>query len=432
MSRRRIAFLSEHASPAARLGGEDAGGQNVYVDEIARHLGALGYDIDVFTRRDQAGTPEIIEWMPGIRIVNLQAGPPEHRLKDELWPLMPEFRDNVLRFIRQSGRRYDLIHGNFWMSGWVAAELGSRLNLPMVQIFHAMGLTKRKYQGEADTSPEGRVDVEREIVRRADRIIAQCPSERAELVDDYAADSDKIVNIPSAVNTRIFHPVEQSEARERIDLMTDEPVIVYVGRMIPRKGVRNLVRAAALLFHQYSFPVRLMLVGGETYEPDDRATPEIGALRRLAADLGIPDRVTFTGKRQRDELYLYYGAGDIVTTTPWYEPFGLTPLEAMACGRPVVGSAVGGLTFTVDDGKTGYLVPPEDPALLAGRFLHLLTDEQGRIEMGIRARQRVEDHFTWPVAAGRTAVVYEELFSRSATPVARAGVSFRGDIGRFA
>ena len=416
MSRRRIAFLSEHASPAARLGGEDAGGQNVYVDEIARHLGELGYDVDVFTRRDEADTPEVVEWMPGVRIVNLQAGPPDHRMKDDLWPLMPEFRDRLLRFMQQSGTRYDLIHGNFWMSGWVAVELGSRLNIPVVQIFHAMGITKRRHQGEADTSPEERVAVEREIVRRADRLIAQCPSERDELVADYDADPDKIVNIPSAVNTRIFHPVERSEARHRIGLFSDEPVIVYVGRMIPRKGVRNLVRAAALLFQQYQLPVRLLLVGGETRQPDDGATPEIGALRRLARELGIADRVTFTGKRQRDELYLYYGAGDVVVTTPWYEPFGLTPLEAMACGRPVIGSAVGGLTFTIDDGKTGYLVPPEEPALLAGQLLHLLTDEQTRSEMGIRARHRVEDHFTWPVAAGRTALLYEELFSQSTKP----------------
>ncbi|HEX3722699.1 MAG TPA: glycosyltransferase, partial [Nitrolancea sp.] len=175
---------------------------------------------------------------------------------------------------------------------------------------------------------------------------------------------------------------------------------------------------AALLNQQYQFPVRLLLVGGETHEPDDDATPEIGALRQLATALGISERVTFTGKRQRDELYLYYGAGDVVVTTPWYEPFGLTPLEAMACGRPVVGSAVGGLTFTVDDGKTGYLVPPEDPSLLAGQILQLLSDKPARTEMGIRARRRVEEHFTWPVAAARTALVYEALFARSATPVA--------------
>ena len=410
---RRIAFLSEHASPAARLGGEDAGGQNVYVAEIAQHLGVLGYEVDIFTRRDSIKMPEVIDWLPGVRIVNLKAGPLDRRPKDDLWPLMPEFRDNLLDHMWRTDAGYDLIHGNFWMSGWVAAELGERLDLPVVQIFHAMGLTKQRHQGDADTSPSERIGIERDIIWRADRLIAQCPTERAELIDDYGADPGQIVTIPSAVNTDIFHPVEQAEAREAIGLDSREPVVVYVGRMVARKGVRNLLRAVALLVQQRQ-PVRLLLVGGETVDPDDDATPEIGALHRLAAELNISEHVIFTGKRQRDELSLYYSAGDVVVTTPWYEPFGLTPLEAMACGRPVIGSAVGGLTYTIEEGKTGFLVRPEDPAALAARLNQLLTDDALRIAMRRRARARVEAHFTWTVAAAHTAHVYEELFGRSA------------------
>jgi hypothetical protein len=168
---RRIAFLSEHASPAARLGGEDAGGQNVYVGEIARNLGELGYEVDIFTRRDSIDTPEVIDWLPGVRIVNLQAGPLDQRPKDALWPLMPEFRDNLLDCLLRTNTHYDLIHGNFWMSGWVAAELRERLDLPVVQIFHAMGLTKQRHQGAADTSPGERIGIERDIIRRVDRIM---------------------------------------------------------------------------------------------------------------------------------------------------------------------------------------------------------------------------------------------------------------------
>jgi glycosyltransferase involved in cell wall biosynthesis len=298
------------------------------------------------------------------------------------------------------------------MSGWVAAELRERLDLPVVQIFHAMGLTKQRHQGAADTSPGERIGIERDIIRRVDRIIAQCPTERTELIDDYDADPAGIVTIPSAVNTEIFHPIEQAVAREAIGLDTCEPVVVYVGRMIPRKGVRNLVRAVALLAWQQ--PVRLLLVGGETREPDDTATPEIGVLRELADELGIAEYVSFTGKRQRDELSRYYSAGDVVVTTPWYEPVGLTPLEAMACGRPVIGSAVGGLTYTIVEGETGVLVPPEDPERLAARLNQLLNDVALRSAMGRRARERVEARFTWPVAAAHTALVYEELFARSA------------------
>src|SRR5213080_535717 len=221
----RIAFLSEHASPLALLGSADAGGQNVYVDEVSRNLARRGYAVDVFTRRDNSDAPEIIDWAPGVRVVNLKAGPPKPRPKDELWPFMPEFRDSFLRFMVRDEARYDLIHGNFWMSGWVATELRKRLNIPAVQIFHAMGKTKRRHQKKVDTSPGDRIRTEKDIIREVDRIIAQCPSERYELVDDYGASPNKIVLIPSAVNTRIFKPVDRNAARRRIGLDIIDKVI---------------------------------------------------------------------------------------------------------------------------------------------------------------------------------------------------------------
>ena len=408
----RIAFLSEHASPVALLGSEDAGGQNVYVDEVSRNLACLGHRVDVFTRRDSADAPGVIDWALGVRVVNLTAGPAEFLLKDRLWPLMPEFRDAFLRFMLRDGPRYDLVHGNFWMSGWVAAELHRRLGLPAVQIFHAMGMTKRRHQGTADTSPAGRIEVEKEVIRGVDRLIAQCPSEAAELIDDYRADREKVVVIPSAVNIERYRPLPRDEARRRIGLDTHDPVVVYVGRMLPRKDVRNLVRAVGVLAQTTDLPVKLLLVGGDTVEPDPVKTPEIGVLQTLAAELGISDRVIFTGKRQPDELYAYYSAGDVAVTTPWYEPFGLTPLEAMACGRPVIGSAVGGITFTVQDGVTGYLVPPQDPRALAERLYQVLTQPELRTAMGQAARARVEREFTWATVAERTAALYQSLTQR--------------------
>src|SRR2546429_2638916 len=246
----RIAFLSEHASPIAVLGGADAGGQNVYVDEVSRNLARRGYAVDVFTRRDSIDTPEVVDWGPGVRVVHLKAGPLQSRPKDELWPFMPEFRDSFLRFMERDEVQYDLLHGNFWMSGWVVTELRHRLDIPAIQIFHAMGKTKRRHQKKVDTSPGDRIKTEMDVIRQVDRLIAQCPNERAELVDDYKADPGKVVIIPSAVNTRVFKPVAQDEARQRIGLSTDEKVIVYVGRMLPRKDIRNIVRALAVLLQQ--------------------------------------------------------------------------------------------------------------------------------------------------------------------------------------
>src|SRR5437762_4657932 len=246
----RIAFLSEHASPLATLGGADAGGQNIYVGEISRNLGRCGFAIDVFTRRDNPDVPEIVEWSTGVRVVNLLAGPVQPRPKDELWLYMSEFRDSLLRFMEHDEARYDLVHGNFWMSGWVATELRRRLDIPAVQIFHAMGKTKRRHQKKVDTSPGDRIKTELGIVREVDRLIAQCPGEQAELINDYEADLAKVVVIPSAVNTQVFKPVSQAEARKRLGLVQEGRIIVYVGRMLPRKDIRNIVRALALLAQQ--------------------------------------------------------------------------------------------------------------------------------------------------------------------------------------
>lgn len=414
----RVAFLSEHASPLALRGSVDAGGQNVYVDEVARNLAQLGLGIavDIFTRRDDPDLPEVIAWAPGVRVVHLAAGPARFLPKDDLWPLMPHFRDSFQRFVARERLRYDLIHGNFWMSGWVAAELRARLGVPVAQIFHAMGKTKRRHQGDADTSPDGRIAVEEAVILGVDRLIAQCPAEQRELVDDYGADPAKVVVIPSAVNIETFHPVPRDVARRSIGLETDDPVVVYVGRMLPRKDVRNVVHGMAAYIRDYEATdrtghVRLLLLGGESEIPNPETTPEIGALWRLAEELGIAERLIFTGKRQADRLRFYYSAGDVAVTTPWYEPFGLTPLEGQACGRPVIGSAVGGITYTIQHGRTGLLVPPRDPGALAAALHALLPDPARRERMGRAARARVEREFTWATVARRTAALYRELLA---------------------
>jgi glycosyltransferase involved in cell wall biosynthesis len=419
----RIAIISEHASPIALLGSEDAGGQNVYVEEIARHLARLGHLVDIFTRRDSPDAAEVVEWAAGVRVIHVDAGAPRFLAKDELWPLMPAFRDAFSRFMRREGATYDLIHGNFWMSGWVADEVGRMFGIPVVQLFHALGTTKRRFQGAADTSPPDRIAVERGLVRQVDRVIATCPAEERILVGEYGADSARLTMIPLAVDTKRFRPMAQGDARRQIEaqIPRDGPLVVYVGRLLPRKDIRNVVRALALLNREIpaeAAPARLMIVGGDGRTPDPAATPEIGELSRLADDLGVRPFVHFTGKRQQEELRAYYAAGDVVVTTPWYEPFGLTPLEAMACGRPVIGSAVGGITFTVRDGETGLLVPPRDPAALAARLRDLLNDDSRRARMGDSARRRVERHFTWPSIASRTADLYASLVERERTATA--------------
>ncbi|MDP8951577.1 MAG: glycosyltransferase [Actinomycetota bacterium] len=399
----RLAVISEHASPLAALGGEDSGGQNVYVAELARRLGAMGHRVDVFTRRDDALLPAVIPFERGVRVVNLSAGPAEILPKDDLFPLMSEFRDAFYRFTKEELAAYDLVHANFWMSGWVACEAKRDLGLPFAQTFHALGEIKKREQGAADTSPSERRAAEFRILEEADRVLATCPAEVEELTTLYDADPTHLTLVPCGVDPRKFRPVDKSKAREKLAL-PEKPTVVYVGRLVPRKGVDTLVEAFALLPDHLD--ARLVIVGGE---PGVEISPETDRLSALAEKLKVRERVTFTGSRPQGELRRYYGAADIAVTVPHYEPFGMTPLEAMACATPVVGSRVGGIKTSVTDGKTGYLVPPKDPEVLAARLLRLLSDESLRGRMGRAARRRIKEHYTWERVARLAAAAFSEV-----------------------
>ncbi|MCL5962619.1 MAG: glycosyltransferase family 1 protein [Chloroflexi bacterium] len=408
-SKPRIAMISEHASPLALLGGEDAGGQNVYVSEVSSKVAALGYEVDVFTRRDSSSVPEVTPWAEGVRVVSLKAGPLMPLKKDLLLPHMPEFRDNLIHFAKRDGVAYDLIHGNFWMSGWVGCELRESWGIPLVETFHALGKIKKMHQGAADTSPVERSAVELRVIAEADVLIAQCPSEKEELIELYGAEEDDIVIVPSAVDVDTFHPVPRRMARKMVGLEPDGPIIAYVGRLLPRKGIDCIVQALARLSEGRSKAAQLVIVGGETDTVSPETDKEVARLTDIAASLGVLDRVSFVGRRPQSVLKYYYSAADVCVSTPWYEPFGLVPLESMACGTPMIASEVGGMKFTVQDNRTGFHVPPKDPGLLAARIELVLNSPGLRASMGRKARERVEKYFTWHQVAKRMAGVYGDL-----------------------
>ena len=208
------------------------------------------------------------------------------------------------------------------------------------------------------------------------------------------------------------------EARQALGLDPDEFIVLQLGRMVPRKGIENVVRAMALLPRE-TYP-RLLVVGGESDAPDPHATPEIGRLMGIARELEVDDIVTFTGRRQRHQLRAYYCAANVFVTTPWYEPFGITPLEAMACGTPVIGSAVGGIQYSVMDGLTGYLVPPNDPQALADHLLYLHAHPALARALGLAGVRRAQTMFTWHQVAAQIAATYRALVPVHAQPERRA------------
>lgn len=404
----RIAFISEHASPLAVLGGVDSGGQNVYVAELARYLSMRGYEIDIFTRWNQQKLPQVVNWIPRVRVVHVKAGPVEFIPKEELLPYMPQFTESVLAFMDRENIRYQLVHANFFMSAMVASDLKELLDIPFVVTFHALGHVRRIHQKEQDKFPKERLEIEKEIAAKADCIIAECPQDREDLIEHYQAPVDNITIIPCGFNPTEFYPINQKLARTILGLPLEEKIILQLGRMVPRKGVDNVVKALEQLKNA-EYPVRLVIVGGESEEPDPALCPELGRLQQLAEEAGVLNAVTFTGRKNRDVLKYYYSAADLFITTPWYEPFGITPLEAMACGTPVIGSNVGGIKYSVEDSRTGFLVPPNDPEALAGKINRLLTDESLLKKMKFNAIKRVNTLFTWSNVAKMVENMYKKL-----------------------
>jgi len=405
-----IAFISEHASPLALLGGTDNGGQNVYVAELASQLVEKGYEVDIFTRRDQTKQKQIHQFAPGVRVILISAGPPSVVPKEDLLPYMVPFREEMEKFINANALSYDLIHANFYMSGLVAMELKERLDIPFVITFHALGHIRSLHQGELDKFPPERVDIERLIVKNADKIIAECPQDENDLLKYYQAAPDKIFTIPCGFNPKHFYPLSKKECKSLLNLRDEERVILQLGRMVRRKGIDNVIEAFAKMSHPH--PTRLIVVGGES--TDIQNDLELKRLTMLAEKLGVSDRIMFAGRKNRDELKYYYGAADVFVTTPWYEPFGITPLESMACGTPVVGSRVGGIKHTVIDGITGCLVDPKNPGELAKKLDQLLDNQEILEAMASHCVDYVNTKFTWKQVAEQMDECYASIRTRKA------------------
>jgi glycosyltransferase involved in cell wall biosynthesis len=405
----RIAMISEHASPLASIGSVDSGGQNVYVAHLARQLGKSGYLVDVFTRRDKALLPDIVTFAPNVRVVHVPAGPAVYVPKEQLLPYMPAFGDFMVAFMRGDAIGYDVLHANFFMSGVAAMRARQVLDIPLVMTFHALGKVRRLHQGSADGFPDNRFDIEDDLVRHADRVVAECPQDLDDLITLYHGDPEHIDIVPCGFDEEEFAPIERDEARRTLAWDADAFTVLQLGRLVPRKGIDNVIRAIGHLRHGQGIEARLFVVGGNADQPSVAATPEIGRLQAVAEDAGVADCVTFVGRRRRSQLCGFYNAADVFVTTPWYEPFGITPVEAMACGVPVIGADVGGIRSTVVDGETGFLVPPHAPEALAERLARLACDRALAQRMGMAGRQRVQAEFTWMHVARQMEQVYARV-----------------------
>jgi D-inositol-3-phosphate glycosyltransferase len=390
----RIAMVSEHASPLSALGGVDAGGQNAHVAALAAVLSEQGHEVRVYTRRDDPG-PDIVVPAAGFDVVHVPAGPATHIPKDDLLPFMGEFAEWMADDWRTRWKP-DVVHAHFWMSGLAAVTAGRLCDVPVVQTYHALGTVKRRHQGAADTSPAHRVAYERRLGRVVDRIVVQCHDEVRELLR-MGVPRSRMSLVPSGVDTDRFSP--DGPAAPRTPGLKR---ILTVGRLVERKGYADLIHALPLVPG-----AELVIAGG----PPENATK----LQQLAQRCKVADRVRLIGAVQPADMPCWYRSADVVAAAPWYEPFGLTPLEAMACGIPVVGTAVGGLIDTVVDGVTGDLVAPHNPKALARALRRLLGDEMRRMSYAAAAVERATVSYSWQRIASRLTAVYASVAGHDLT-----------------
>ncbi len=406
----RIAMISVHTCPLARLGSRETGGMNVYIRELSRHLGARGVAVDVFTRRQEPDAAETVEFGPNARVIHLDAGPVRPLDKYRVLDYLPQFVDNVERFRERERRTYDLIHSHYWLSGPVAMSLAGSWNTPLVTMFHTLGRVKNSVSRDGhEREHSARIDIEQDTMTASDAIVAASPTDKEHMVSYYEVMEQRILVIPEGVDTSVFQPYPRSFARAIVG-MRERKQLLFVGRIQRLKGIDMLLRSFAILRNGLSDGEGpdLTVVGGVSASESDPEAAERRRLQQLARDLGVDAYVRFRDAVPHEELPYYYSSADVVVVPSTYESFGLVALEAMASGTPVVASSVGGLQWTVRDGETGFLVARRSPEEFASAIGRLLYDDRLRTRMSDGAVKLARE-FSWEVVADRVLSLYSDL-----------------------
>jgi len=393
------------------LGGKDAGGLNVYVRELSRQLDICNVDVDIFTRRTDDQTPEVVELSDRVRVITIEAGPPVDVHKDALFGYLPEFASECALYSLRAGVRYDAVHSHYWLSGWAAHLLKRYWNAPTVHTFHTLARLKNLVAGDSGQETDLRVQIERRLLEVVDNVIAPNPDERAEMVWRMGADNARICVIPPGIDLDRFHPHDAVDARRRLGL-PENPLVLFIGRVDPMKGIETLLDAFAELRHADwdTLPPKLVFVGGTATRDGDAIElgPDLAGVAARAEALGVRDDIIFRGSEPQELLPYYYAAATVGAVPSRYESFGLVAVEAMACGLPVVASRAGGLKFTVEEEVSGLLVPVGDAPALASALDRVIRDRDFRASLQVGARQAAI-RFSWQTIGPAMLSLYERL-----------------------
>lgn len=400
----KVAYLSMHTSPLLQPGSGDAGGMNVYVDQLSRTMAARGVAVDVFTRRQDSDDPELVEVVPGYQVIHLEAGPHHPLPVSSLPRFVRTFARGVVSRLEEDPPQ--IIHSHYWLSGWAGLLVKRALHLPLANSFHTLGRVKDENR-RADEASESliRIAAEHEVIEGSDCVMASTPAEAEELLARYGADPGRLCTSPPGVDHRVFRPGSKPGARRRLGLGPG-PVVLYVGRIQPLKGVDVALEAFAGV-HANHPEARLVIVGGPSGPNGDQ---ELARLRKRVLALRAGSRVRFLGPLPHGLLADLYRAADVLLVPSRTESFGLVAAEAQACATPVVASRAGGLPYVIDDGVTGMLIGGWDPAEYANAVNRLLDDPGLSSKMGAAAVVWAK-RFSWDATVKRYLELYRGVLA---------------------
>ncbi len=393
-----IAMLSVHTSPLDSPGRtKDAGGMNVYIRALATELGHRGDTIDIFTRRTNTYTPQIVQIAPNVRVIHINAGPQTPVHKNSLFSYLPSFVTQIIMFAESEARNYDVLHTHYWLSGVAGMQLARRWDIPHVTMFHTLARLKQ-LANPNEQELQQRLEMEQRLIQSVDCVIAATEDERTQMMRYCGATARCIQVIPCGVDLELFVPHERQQVRERFGLNLYQPVLLFAGRLDPFKGPDILLRAASLMEED----AQIVIVGGALTDDKD-----VQNLRTLATELGIEQRVRFLGSQPQHALPYLYSAADVTVVPSYHESFGLAAVESLACGTPVVATRAGGLMTVVRNDENGYLVP-RCPGFFAERLDAILRNPEMQARLRAEARHSVLQ-FSWQSVANQMDEVYIDL-----------------------
>ena len=407
-----------HTSPLEQAGIGDAGGMNVYVVESAKRIAASGVSVDIYTRANKSGLPEIVEIADGVTVRHLEAGPYDGITKDELpsqiCALMSSFMHQEARL---PAHYYDVIHSHYWISGQLGWLISERLGIPLVHTMHTMAKVKNLSLAEGEKpEPQTRAIGEEQVVAASAALIANTAAESASLVSLYDACPDNVYVVPPGVDLSTYKLNGGKKAsRKKLKIADDALMLAFVGRIQPHKGPEVLIRAVAeMLKHTPVLRSKLktIIMGGAS----GNGSQEPERLRSIAQFLGVSDVIEFMPPVPHEELSDWYRASDLVCVPSYSESFGLVALEAQACGTPVVATAIGGLRTAVADGISGSLVDGHDPRAWSAVISRLLMEPERRLLLSMGAVEHASQ-FGWDATARGTLDVYDRVLSKGSATI---------------